>query len=551
MSRERQHNSLPAAVALQMIFAGIVIFGWLFAVKQPALEWHETDAVKYGVNTTLGNFLSPSQAGSEANGVLYYLLFHYYLAGGNAKVYALAQKAADLDYYSVQEVSGLPVSAILHFRKFSLGFYFLSAFFIYLTARRLGGRKEAVLALLFFAVNGTLLSLSSYCRFYSANVFFCILASYLLVEACRSERKIWRVFYILAMIMCILSMSMSVFLLPFHALYWFYKRGSFRQYWPAALIIAATFAFLWIMDPLALARKGTYSPINAENFLRYIWWLFGIESIMRDSYEAVPDWPVVYSSYKVLVIIALVLSVFVSGYVLTVLLGRKRISFLKKANEFYRYLRAKSLSGHCSVDFVMFASMWTGISFVTVLAYSLLFTNIINKHNMCFICPGASLLMGAIFSLCSRKIRWIALAFTAVAVPVFMPICVEESLERNMQLAAFLKEHMTNGNIIVNSGRSFMKTLANGGLPQFYVFAPEKEDLKSYIKKHFNAERPRHLWFVCVDVAGEQTQIAKHNYGKLVSAGAVPVFSLKREGIVYYFRLSDNCLDGGYNEQSE
>ncbi|MCR5662843.1 MAG: glycosyltransferase family 39 protein [bacterium] len=550
MSLGRQHSSLPAAVAWHLIALAIIIFGWLFAVKQPALEWHETDAVKYGVNTKLGNFLSPSQAGSEANGVLYYLLFHYYLAGGNAKFYALAQKSADLDYYSVQEVSGLPASAVLHFRKFSLGFYFLSAFFIYLTARRLGGRKEAVLTVLFFALNGTLLSLSSYCRFYSANVFFCILASYLLVEACGSDRKIWGVFYILAMIMCILSMSMSIFLLPFHALYWFYKRRTFRQFWPAPLIIAATFAFLWMTDPLALARKGTYSPINAENFLRYIWWLFGIESIMRDSYESVPDWPVVYGSYKVLVIIALVLSVFVSGYAVAELF-RKRFLFLRKANEFCSILRAKKLPGHCSADFAVFASMWTGVSFAAVLVYSLLFTNIINKHNMCFICPGASCMLAALISLCSRKVRWIALSFTAVAAPVFMPICVEESLERNMQLAAFLKEHMTKGNIIVNSGRSFMKTLANGGLPPFFVFAPEKEELNSFIEKHFNAEPPRHLWLVCVDAAGEQTQIAKHNYAKLVSVGAVPVFSLKREGIVYYFRLPDQCLDGEYDEQSE
>ena len=140
------------------------------------------------------------------------------------------------------------------------------------------------------------------------------------------------------------------------------------------------------------------------------------------------------------------------------------------------------------------------------------------------------------------------LSFTALAAPVFMPICVEESLERNMQLAAFLKAHMTSDNIIVNNGRSFIKTLANGGLPRFFVYAPEKEELESFKARCFSKKQPRHLWFVCVDAAGDQSQIARYNYHKLVDAGAVPVFSLKREGILYYFRLPDNSLGGVYNE---
>lgn len=534
--------------SVAVIICALCLFGVWNCAQQHAFDGPEMASLRFAENANIGNMMTTAAPayGAESNGVLYYMLLHYNMVfNGISDI----DKIADNNEIG-KLVVGLSDSDILKLRGLSLVFCFLSAGLVFAIGRKLGGSKCAILALLYYAFCGTVLSVSSYCRFYQLNIFCTCLASYLFLGMFETKCQKWfSVIYALAMSAAICSMSMSVFLLPVHAVYWLINRKSKKILaWCMACPIVV-FLMLWKADSAAILRKGGYFGVQLELIPKYILWIFGIES---DTYLAdwlMPSLPDIYAAYRVFLCGLFGISAIISFMCL--FKGRKLPEFAKKIKA------DKSLA---------FSALWTFVPLAIIFAVSFIWADIVNKFNLCFICPGCALFMGACLSRLPRKICWIALTFTALSAPLYIPVCVYESLGYNFKLAQFLKEHFRPGDILVSRGE-FTKALYGTGLPPLFSYVAENDDLKAYliiindnysfnekliedygsfeevsVDSHENGwgrrAKPYHLWLWGSENNAYERKMEEYNLKKLASEGAEPCLSLNyKDCTVTYLRV--------------
>ncbi len=113
-----------------------------------------------------------------------------------------------------------------------------------------------------FAVNGIVITASSYSRFYSLNMFCVTLTALALLKMCSTGRLVWSIPYALGLILSVSSMILSVFtVLPFTLFCLISTRCRKRLWLPALVAMALALAmlfFLWHCDPRANSRFNSY-----------------------------------------------------------------------------------------------------------------------------------------------------------------------------------------------------------------------------------------------------------------------------------------------------
>lgn len=546
----RKLKNLAKLLSVTALIFALFFFSSWSCEQQHAFDGPEMAALRFADNATFFNMLTSAAPsyGAESNGIFYYMLLHYnmkYNGISNIDKIADSNKPGRL-------IQGLTDAEILKLRSLSLVFWFLSAYLIFAIGNKLGGSKCGILSLLYYSFCGTVLSVSSYCRFYQLDIFCSSLASYLLLILMETKReRLLAVLYILAMSAAISSMSMSVFLLPVHALHWIICRKSKRILAWCMAVPISVFLILWKADSAAILRKGGYFGTQLELIPKYILWIFGIES---DAYLAdwlMPSMPIVYSAYKIYLCGLFVIAAFISLACLVKYV--QRWIFIKKI------IDDRGL---------VFFALWTFVPLGIILAVSFCWADIVNKHNLCFICPGTALFIGACLSRIPRKLTWLALTFTALSAPLYLPVCVYETLGYNFKLALYLKEHMKPGDILISRGE-FTKALYCSGLPPVFSYVAEDANINDYLAQidnnnSFNEnvlsrlpsingsslsleginlinKNSYHIWLWGAETNATERRMEKYNLKKLASEGAEPCFSLTfKDCTVTYLRVISN-----------
>lgn len=522
----RQSRALLAITAL-VILAAIILFPLFFMSKQFAFDGQELQSVKFALNSSIITCLTnaPPDYGIESNGLFYYLLYHYHILL-DGKLFEIAANVINqVDSFSVDGSVAFTDKDIFWLRFLSLLFAWLSAALVFLIGKRLSGCKAGLFASLFYAVSGTLLTVSSFCRFYEAGVFFSCLSSYFLLRLIDAKhKKYWCIAYALAMLMSIASLMCSAFLLVFHGLYWIYAKKPIKIYIYLAGLSGLFFLALWKLDPVALKRKGFYLDVNADFIVNSILWIFGLDSDPRRYYGAMPWCEPLIMLYKA-VIVLLFLS---SAVFLMYLLFRAYWCSISE--------KPALMSKKNNYNLAVFSSLWSVVPFIVMLVLSFYFTNIINKYNICFICPGCSLLAGAAVLRIHRCLRWIVLALMLSGSTLYLPASVHDELKCSYRYIPFLKGHMRENDIVVSRGL-MLNVLICSGLPPFKIYSCEKKSFEKFLAdNNLRSDAPHHFWLCYSDVTAPEATIGGYYFRQLIADGAKPKFTIKYENcLLTYF----------------
>ncbi|MCR5662842.1 MAG: glycosyltransferase family 39 protein, partial [bacterium] len=443
LNKSKLHRKMPFVIAALAVLAAIFLFPLFFMGKQFSFDGQELQSVKFALNSSVLTCLTkaPPDYGIESNGLIYYLLYHYHILLDGKLFDTAAAIIKQVDSNCVDGSTVFTDKDIVWLRLFSLFFYWLSAIIVFLIGQKLAGRMVGLLAAFFYAVSGTLLTVSSFCRFYEAGVFFSCLSSYFLLRLMESKnQKWWFIAYALTMTMSIASLMCSAFLLVFHGLYWIYAKRPIKHYIYLAVLSGIFFLLLWKLDPVALSRKGFYLAVNTDFIVKSILWIFGLDCDPRLYYGALPWNSPLVMLLKASVVLLFIACVFILAYVAV---RRKWYDSPGKLASF---------SNSKQYRLIVFASLWSVMPLAIMMVLSFFFTNIINKYNISFICPGCALLAGVAACHAQRFLRWAFLALILAGSPLYLPATIHDDLKCSYRFIPFLKEHMRENDIVVSRG---------------------------------------------------------------------------------------------------
>jgi hypothetical protein len=146
-----------------------------------------------------------------------------------------------------------------YIRGFSALFAIASLPVYYLLARKLFGKKVALIAVFLLAANGFYIQYAQEARSYSLYFFLSLLSTLMFIYMMQKQTKLWYALYIFCVILCFYAHAFAIFLLPIHGLIVLYTaRSIWKQYAICAiLIIAGAFPIL-------------YNPAHAHNALGWL-----------------------------------------------------------------------------------------------------------------------------------------------------------------------------------------------------------------------------------------------------------------------------------------
>ncbi len=134
----------------------------------------------------------------------------------------------------------------------------ISLILIYRLGKSLDGYRLGLCATFVLATNTLQTGFAVHCRFYAFNTVMVILSTMLLLKMCQDERPRWKWLYMLSLLGCICTMTLSVFIVVPHLLYFIFTSRSrlraLKQAFLITLAIAICFVFLIIRDSQAINR---------------------------------------------------------------------------------------------------------------------------------------------------------------------------------------------------------------------------------------------------------------------------------------------------------
>ena len=523
-------NSLKIYIAVAFTLISAALFRiFIFYNNGFLLDGDSIASVYFAINTSLSNclFHSPESFHSESNGILYYLALHYLIYSNNHLLNYCINTLSQTGAPNECSIDALD-NELLHLLP--LIFSLSSVLMVYYIGKKLGGTKAGLLSSLFFSFNSTALSTSAYCRFYQMNIFCCLLSTYLLLCLINTKKHYYMfgMLYVISSLACIASMMNSIFLFPCHIIYWYYRKQSIKHYIPFIITIIIVFIVLWTADSHALQRKAEYGTITQNNYITfftiYLYNIFGIYNLMEAHHplqhflDAIKYFSLIHY-YNIIIFSSFVYSLFISfNSIAHILKNRKNV----KNN-------------------ITLPCLWTSIPIILMFIVSICYTNIINKDNVCFICPGAALLLGCLTAKASKIPRWTILTF--IALSSSMNILVMPPDYDKLIIINYLNNHIATNSVLIGD-QTEINAIRHPSLQHLAVCYNDYPSISSLNKKrHLSSENMQSVWLITNNMQPDsQQELNRANYINhdktariLFSEGYAPIFKLQQGTYCLYF----------------